>query len=91
MIDFKIIVTIALATISGFAVLIGVVWNQHCKRMDHIDRRVDEISKSTENKFDAIYHELKDFRKDFNDCLLRIISETMTKSECDKRRQECNK
>jgi len=91
MIDFKIMVTIAIATIGGFAVLIGVVWRQHCSRMDQIDRRVDEISKATESKFDAIYCELKDFRKDFNEWLLRITTETMTKTECDKRRQECKK
>ena len=91
MIDFKILVTIALATISGFAVLIGVVWNQHCKRMDAIDKRVDEIAKSTEGKFDAIYRELKDFRKDFNEWLIKITTNTVTKNECDKRRQECKK
>jgi predicted RNA-binding protein Jag len=89
MIDTSTVVTIAIATISGFAVLIGIVWNQHCKRMDALDKRVDEVTRSTEAKFDAIYGELKDFRKDFNEWLLKITTEAMTRAECNRRREEC--
>lgn len=80
---------LGLAIMSGFSTLIGVVWYQHCKRIDAIDNRVNEVAKSTENKFDAIYAELKDFRKDFNDWLLKITSNTVTKSECNQKREEC--
>lgn len=89
--ETSMIITIGIAITGGFGTLIGVVWNQHCRRMDIIDKRVDDLAKSTESKFDAIYCELKDFRRDFNDWLLKITSDTVTKNECNRRREDCNK
>jgi len=59
-IPLSLAVIIAGGSFSAVGVLIGVVWNQHTKRVDAIDRRVDANAAAVSAKFERLFAKMDD-------------------------------